>query len=62
MWWRITRGQFEEQQGEGNRQAMQTIVESGEIPDILLYEGREPVGWCSVAPRARFASSTAREC
>lgn len=56
MWWRITRGQFEQQQGEGNRKAMQTIVESGEVPGILLYDDGNPVGWCSVAPRARFAA------
>lgn len=56
MWWRITRGEFERQQGEGNRQAMQTIVASGELPGILLYDNGRPVGWCSVAPRDRFAS------
>ncbi len=56
MWWRITRGQFEQLQGEGNRQAMQNIVESGEVPGILLYDDGDPVGWCSVAPRDRFAA------
>ncbi len=56
MWWRITRKQFEQQAGEGNRQAMKAIVASGEVPGILAYHGGFPVGWCSVAPRDRFPS------
>ncbi len=32
MLWRLTRKEFESQKGEGNRQAMQAIVDSGEIP------------------------------
>lgn len=56
MWWRTTRSQFEQQHGEGNRLAMKGIVNSGEIPGILLYSKGEPVGWCSVAPRERYAS------
>jgi GNAT superfamily N-acetyltransferase len=56
MWWRISRSQFDQQQGEGNRQAMQDIVSSGEVPGILAYAEGEPVGWCSVAPRESYAS------
>ncbi len=35
MWWRLTRKVFEQQQGEGNRRAMQAIVASGRVPGIL---------------------------
>jgi GNAT superfamily N-acetyltransferase len=56
MWWRLTRREFEELQGEGNRQAMKAIVESGEVPGILAYCEGKPVGWCSVAPRERYGS------
>jgi GNAT superfamily N-acetyltransferase len=56
MWWRATRSQFEKQGNEGNRQAMKEIVDSGEITGIIAYADGEPVGWCSVAPRERFAS------
>lgn len=56
MWWRISRREFEAQQGEGNRLAMKRIVDSGEVPGILSYARGEPVGWCSVAPRERFQS------
>ena len=56
MWWRLTRREFEAQQGEDNRQAMKAIVKSGEVPGILAYHEGQPVGWCSVAPREQFGS------
>lgn len=56
MWWRLTRREFEQQQGEGNRQAMKAIVESVQVPGILAYAAGEPVGWCSVAPREHYGS------
>ena len=54
MWWRLTAKQFEQQKGEGNRRAMERIVESREIPGLLGYHDGEPVGWCSVAPREAY--------
>ena len=56
MWWRLTRREFEEGQGEGNREAMRSIVGGGEVPGILAYEGGKAVGWCSVAPRETYGS------
>lgn len=56
MWFRLSRLQFERQKGEGNKQAMQEIVYSGEVPGILAYDSNKPVGWCSVAPRTHFSS------
>lgn len=56
MWWRLTRREFEEGQGEGNREAMHSIVAGGEVPGILAYEGGKAVGWCSVAPRETYGS------
>ena len=56
MWWRLTRREFQQQHGEGNRLALKAIVESGEIPGILAYHDGVPIGWCSVAPRERFGS------
>jgi len=56
MWWRITRREFEAGQGDGNRLAMKTIVDSGEIPGLLFYVDDHPVAWCSVAPRENYAS------
>jgi len=56
MLWRLTRKEFEQQKGEANRQAMQTIVNSGEIPGLLAYSEKQPVAWCSVAPRESFSA------
>ncbi|MGD8455436.1 MAG: GNAT family N-acetyltransferase [Anaerolineales bacterium] len=54
MWNRLTNKEFEAQKGEGNRRSMKGIVESGHVPGILAYDGDEPVGWCSIAPRDDF--------
>jgi len=56
MWWRLTRAEYERQKGEGNKQAMQAIIASGEVPGLLAYAGEKPVAWCSVAPREGFPS------
>jgi GNAT superfamily N-acetyltransferase len=62
MWWRLTNSQFEEQKGEANREALKEIVDSREVPGLLAYlpsdgeeDEREPVGWCSIAPRKSFS-------
>jgi len=54
MLWRLTRKEFEQQKGEANRQAMKAIVESGKKPGLLAYSDKQPVAWCSVAPRESF--------
>ena len=54
MWWRIKRAEFEKQQGDGNHEAMRSIVASGKVPGILAYHAGEPVAWCSVAPWEDF--------
>jgi GNAT superfamily N-acetyltransferase len=61
MWWRIKRSEFENQKGEENRQSMQAIIVSGEVPGLLAYrrgsqndDKGTPVGWCSLAPRETF--------
>jgi GNAT superfamily N-acetyltransferase len=56
MWWRLTRSQFAARRGPGTRRALKRIVDSGSRPGIIAYSGREPVGWCSVAPREEFSA------
>jgi len=56
MWWRQTRREFDERHGEKNRRAMKRIVDRGEVPGVIAYDGDEPVAWCSVAPRESYAS------
>ncbi len=53
---RLTRSQYEQQKGEGNRRALKQLVDSGEVPGVLGYLGDEPVGWCSIEPREAFSS------
>jgi GNAT superfamily N-acetyltransferase len=54
MWWRLKRSQFEQQKGDGNKQAFKQIVESGAVPGILAYVEGQPVGWCAVEPRQSY--------
>lgn len=61
MWFRLKRSDFEKRKGEGNRQALKGIVESGEIPGLIAYKmddesnkPAEPVGWISIAPREAY--------
>jgi GNAT superfamily N-acetyltransferase len=54
MWWRQTASEFAAGKGDRNREALRTIVASGEPPGLLAYVGGEPVGWCAVAPRDRY--------
>jgi len=54
MWWRLPRSAFNAAKGDANREAFRRVVDSGEVPGVLLYEEGRPVGWCSVGPRERF--------
>jgi GNAT superfamily N-acetyltransferase len=55
MWWRLTRSEWERRKGPLNKRAFKRIVNSGEVPGIIAYAGRLPVGWCAVAPRESFS-------
>ena len=55
MWWRLKRSDYDQQKGKGNKKAMKSIVDSGEIPGILAYAAGVPIAWCSVAPRDSFS-------
>jgi GNAT superfamily N-acetyltransferase len=56
MWWRSSRNEFESRGNSGNRKAMKTLIEEGTVPGILIYEGEQPVAWCSIAPREQYGS------
>jgi GNAT superfamily N-acetyltransferase len=56
MWWRLKRSDFERRKGAGNKRAMKAIVRSGGIPGILAYAGKQPIGWCAVAPREYYGT------
>jgi GNAT superfamily N-acetyltransferase len=54
MWWRLKRSEFQSRKGAKNKRAFKAIVESGEAPGILAYDGDLPVGWCALGPRERY--------
>ncbi|MDI7277360.1 MAG: GNAT family N-acetyltransferase [Anaerolineae bacterium] len=56
MWWRLPRAEFDRQKGEGNRQLLKALADSGHAPGILAYAGGRPVGWCSIGPREEFVT------
>jgi GNAT superfamily N-acetyltransferase len=55
MWPRLIRAEFVRSTGERNKRALKRIVMAGNTPGILAYRGREPIGWCAVAPRKTYA-------
>ena len=56
MYWRLPRGQWTASKGSKNKSAFKKIVNSGEQPGVLAYDGAQPIGWCAVAPREVFTS------
>jgi GNAT superfamily N-acetyltransferase len=54
MWWRLTRSEFNEKKGDGNRASLKKIVASGEVPGLLAYARGLPVAWCSIGPRENY--------
>lgn len=54
MYFLQTQGEFETRKGDKNRRAMKRRVDGGEVPGILAYDDKKPIGWCAVSPRDRF--------
>jgi len=47
-------GRRHEMSGDDNRAAMHAFIAGGTPVGLLAYDGHDPVGWCSVAPRETF--------
>jgi GNAT superfamily N-acetyltransferase len=56
MWWRLPRSEFDRQKGEGNREALRSVVNTGTPPGLLAYIDGQPVGWCALAPREEYGA------
>ena len=56
MVWRLPRGRWEAGKGTSNRRAFRKLILDGPPPGMLAYLGREPIGWCAVAPRGEYGS------
>ena len=55
MWNRQTNTEFQENNYEPNRQALQANLAGGHEFGILAYEGDVAVGWAALAPRAEYS-------
>ena len=54
MWWKLSRKEFGQKKGLGNKRLQKKIVNSGTVPGILAYINNEPAGWCAIEPREAF--------
>jgi GNAT superfamily N-acetyltransferase len=51
-WYRVRAKDYDN--GPGNRRVLRRLTRDGAVPGLLAYDGRQPVGWASIAPREQF--------
>jgi GNAT superfamily N-acetyltransferase len=56
MAWRLRSKEWTAGKGASNKRAFKRIVTSGQTPGVIGYLGRDPIGWCAVAPRAVYSA------
>ena len=56
MFWRLPRKEFDAGRGGGNKRKFKKIVTDDGEPGVLAYFGKEPVGWCALAPREDYVA------
>jgi len=54
MFWRVRGKAYSGGWGAKNRAAFRRIVMKGPPPGLLAYMGKDPVGWCALAPRKEY--------
>jgi hypothetical protein len=54
MRWRMRSSTFSRSTKEERADALERLVQEGTPIGVLAYLGQEPVGWCSIAPRACY--------
>lgn len=54
MSWRLKKSDFDANKGEKNKQSIKSLVDAGRPVGVLLYQGKEPIGWCAAAPREEY--------
>jgi len=55
MAWRREHKVWKAGKGAGNKRAFKRLVAGGARPGVVAYLGREPIGWCAVAPRSEYS-------
>src|SRR3970040_1081116 len=56
MAWRLPHSQWAQQKGSRNKSALKRIVNAGTPPGVLAYAGKQPIGWCALAPREQYVA------
>jgi GNAT superfamily N-acetyltransferase len=54
MFWKLPNKEFQALAYDGNKAAQKAIVESGHVPGLLAYSGRDAVGWIAIEPRTEY--------
>jgi GNAT superfamily N-acetyltransferase len=54
MYWRMRRKEYDNLRGSGTKRKMKDLINKGIVPGMLAYEKKQPIGWCSVAPRLDY--------
>jgi GNAT superfamily N-acetyltransferase len=54
MTWRISNTEFRSLRSGGRKHALRERVFARTPVGLLAYEGENPVGWCSIAPRETY--------
>lgn len=54
MVWRLRNKDWVANKGAKNKRALKKLVTTGGKPGVVAYSGREPVGWCAIAPRETY--------
>ena len=54
MAWRANREESDHRDGKSRKRFMKARVDAGVPVGLLAYAGREPVAWCSVAPKDTY--------
>ena len=54
MAWRLSRSDFNKKKGAANKRTLKKLASAKIAPGVLAYVGKEPAGWCAVAPRAAY--------
>lgn len=56
MRWRLRSAEYQRSTKESRIAALSGLVQHNVPVGVLAYLGEEPVGWCSIAPRADYAA------
>ncbi len=54
MNWLLPASQYERQKGIKNKNAMKKLLKEGNLPGIIAYLDKQPIGWCAIAPREKY--------